>query len=70
MSASSNRQSERVRVTCIRIVRETKAAICVEVEKLGEVWIPLSQVHSIHKTTFPYLFVTPWIARQKSLPTT
>ena len=51
---------------------ETERAICVSVPVAGasgiaeDVWIPISQVDSIHRASNPpYLMITDWIAKQK-----
>lgn len=49
---------------------ETENAVML-VRNGFEVWFPLSQVHSVHRTFaklgYDYLMVTPWIARQKGI---
>lgn len=62
-----NKQAEQVRIDVEEIKRETDAAILVLYND-EDVWIPLSQVHSIHRDPDRlHLYVTPWIAKQKGL---
>lgn len=68
-----NTQPEQVRVDIVEVVRdepksENAMLIRVYVDKLRtiNVWVPYSQIHSIHKNgDAPYLMVTPWIAKKK-----
>lgn len=62
-----SRQEEQFRLECLYIEHETDSAILVTIESRGNIWIPLSQVCSIHRDNPPYLMITPWIARQKNL---
>ena len=73
---SGNRQDERFEVRCVALLRETDRALLVEVDaneyglipgEACEIWLPLSQVHEVHRTNPPTVVVTPWIARQKGL---
>lgn len=70
MQQGRNRAPEQFKITATRIVHETDNAICIEVLDGAidaPVWFPLSQVHSIHRSEPPVLYVTPWIAKQKGL---
>ena len=64
---ANHRQREQVRINVESVGRETDKAILVVIDD-EDVWIPLSQVHSIHRDgAQPYLMVTPWILKAKGL---
>jgi hypothetical protein len=62
----SAKQPEHVKVYHDGILKETDAAVLIEIDG-EEYWIPLSQVHSMHHGDTPYIMMTPWIAKQKGL---
>jgi hypothetical protein len=58
------RQEEKFVLNCDSIKAETDKAILVVVED-QEHWLPLSQVHEIHRNSpYPRLVITPWIAKK------
>lgn len=71
--AGTNYKKEVVKIEG-RIKRETAAAICFNFENT-DMWFPLSQVNSIHRTfsaingTLDSIVITEWIARQKNITT-
>jgi hypothetical protein len=55
-------------ITCA-CVRETDAAVMIEVENKGEVWVPFSQVKKIVRRGNGHdeVEMTQWIAQRKGL---
>lgn len=59
-----------VDVKDVEILNETDSAILVRTEEGEEVWLPLSQVESIHRSTHKggdWLVVKRWLAEKKGL---
>ena len=62
----TNQQQEQFKLVVDDIVYETPGALLVRVNA-QDVWLPFSQIHSIHHESPPYVMVTPWIAKKKGL---
>lgn len=58
-------------IEAVNIVRESDKAVLVEISADVEIWIPLSQIKSIHRDTKhkgnDSVVMTEWIAKQKGL---
>lgn len=70
----SNRQQERVKIECLKVLADTNKAVLavfdIEADGIGvEVWIPLSQVHEVVRAgpEGAFIVMTPWIAKEKGL---
>lgn len=61
-----NDSPEKCTVTFTRVVHQTDNAILIEHDK-NEIWLPLSQVHSVHHTEPPTIVISYWVAKQKGL---
>lgn len=60
------------RIDCLRIVRQTAMAICVDAiynnKGITNMWFPISTVHKIvHDPEKPYIIVDEWLAKKKGL---
>lgn len=69
-AAFARGHSEKVRLENVRIGKETEKAMFVTLENGEEMWMPLSQVHEIHRATDDKpasIVVSEWIAKQKGL---
>lgn len=64
-------RNEVVDVKNVDILHETEKALLIDREDLDEpVWIPLSQIDSIHRSPKPFeswIVVKKWIAKQRGL---
>ncbi len=59
-----SRQAEQFRIDVEEVGHDTGKAVLVTWQG-QEKWIPLSQVHSIHRDPVaPYLYITVWWARK------
>lgn len=58
--------SEKVTIENVTLGKETDKAILVTIGGTDH-WMPLSQVHEIHRTTPASIVVSEWIAKQKGL---
>lgn len=69
-AAFTRGHSEKVTLENVKIGRETDKAIYVELTSGEGHWMPLSQVHEIHRATEDKpasIVVSEWIAKQKGL---
>ena len=62
----SPRDEAGIAFTLDKIITSTDDAIKVRYHD-EDIWIPLSQVHEIHRTEPPTIVITPWIARKKGM---
>ena len=60
------RMTELVRVDYRKEMFRTRKAVCIELEDLREVWVPLSLIHDENQND-KWILVEEWVAKKESM---